>query len=86
MANVGRLAFRVEGDNWVAYYAKMDTMNDAIFMGSIRMGLVRDPDRKRAFMEIMKSALSDFIEEGFENKIESWNEERAPESERSGRA
>ncbi len=32
---VGRLAFRVEGDNWNAYFAKQDTMAGAIFMGSI---------------------------------------------------
>lgn len=77
---VGRLAMRVEGDNWVAYYAMPDTMDGAIWLGSVKMGIVRDPDRKRAFMDLMKSAVGDFL-----GGVEVWTETRAPEAERSGR-
>jgi hypothetical protein len=84
-ANIGRLAFRVEGESWVAYFAATGTMDGAIWMGAIRMSLVNDPERKRAFMDIMKGALSDFLEsQGRE--VESWNEEQAPEHEKAGRA
>ena len=82
---VGRLAFRVEGDNWVAYYALADTMEGAIFLGSIKMQFVQDKDRKAAFMDLMKSAFTDAIEE-FGGKVDSWDEQRAPEHERSGSA
>jgi hypothetical protein len=82
MSQAGRLAFRIEGDTWVAYYALPDTMAGAIFMGSIKMLFVQDQDRKRAFMDLMKSALGDFIE----GEVESWTEQLAPEAERAGNA
>lgn len=81
-----RLAFRVEGDKWVAYLAKMDTMDEAIWMGSIAMGIVNSDDtRKRWFMDLMKSALSDFAQDNGIT-IASWNEYEAPPHERSGSA
>lgn len=61
---VGRLAMRVEGENWNAYYALPDTMKDPVFLGSIRMGAVADnPERKQAFMMMMRDIVSDIIEE-----------------------
>ena len=85
MSNVGRLAFRVEGEMWVAYYAMPHTMDGAIPLGSIQMSLVQDQERKRAFMEIFKSALTEILEEKI-GPVGSWDEQRAPESERSGSA
>jgi hypothetical protein len=82
---VGRLAFRVEGNTWVAYYALPDTMDGALVLGSIKMALVEDKIRKRIFMDLMKNAVGDFLEGKF-GPIESWNEQPAPESERSGSA
>lgn len=83
---VGRLAFRVEGDWWVAYYAKPDTMDDAIEMGRIAMGIVQDRERKDMFMSLMKHALEGFFADRG-TPVESWNEpQSAPESERSGSA
>jgi hypothetical protein len=83
---IGRLAMRVEGDNWVACYAEPGTMEGAVWLGAIRMTLVADLDRKNAFMEIMKSAISEFIEAQTGAEL-LWPEpQRAPESERSGRA
>jgi hypothetical protein len=83
---VGRLAFRVEGDNWCCYYAKPGTMEGAALMATIAVGLVRDPERKQMFMDLMKHALSDFIEDSTGHRPEIWNEKTAPEDERSGSA
>lgn len=84
----GRLAFRVEGDKWTCYYAPPHTMEGAIYMGQVMMGIVHDRKRKEKFMALMRDALSDFLEEKFgEQPI--WPEPHghpAPESERSGSA
>jgi hypothetical protein len=87
MKEIGRLALRVEGDNWVAYYALTDTMKDALFLGSIRMGIVtQHPEHKRAFMALMQEVVGDFIREATGERP-NWNEpQSAPEHERSGSA
>jgi hypothetical protein len=86
MTQTGRLAMRVEGENWVAYYAMPDTMVDAVFLGSIRMGAVRrSPRYKETFMTLMREIVSDIIEEQTGVRPD-WNgPRRAPEHERSGR-
>jgi hypothetical protein len=86
MKPVIRLAFRVEGEKWTCYAAKPNTMEGALWMGSLMLSLVRDENRKRAFMDLMSSALGEFIAEKFGRDIESWSIEQAPESERSGSA
>jgi hypothetical protein len=83
---VGRLAFRVEGDNWACYYAMPNTMEGAILMGTVAIGVVRDPERKQMFMDLMKSALGDFLEERLGQRPKHWEEKPGPESERSGSA
>lgn len=84
---VGRLAMRHEGANWVAYYALPDSMEDAIFLGSIRMGAVADkPDRKQAFMNMMRDIVSDIIEERYGLRPTWGGPQRAPEHEQSGEA
>ena len=82
---VGRLALRAEGENWNAYYAKPNTMEDAIFLGSIRMEAVIDyPDRKMMFMKLMQEVITDIIEEAFDQRP-TWNSPRnAPENEKAG--
>ena len=65
---IGRLAMRVESDLWVAYYAMPDTMDGAVFLGSIAMRFVGGDSRtskrrKVAFMHMMKEAVADLIEE-----------------------
>lgn len=84
---IGRLAMRVEGGTWVAYYALAETMEGAIFLGSIKMAIVQDPNRKRVFMDLMKDAVSDILEERVGVRPE-WPDEpqAAPENERSGSA
>lgn len=84
---IGRLAFRVEGNNWNAYFAKPDTMDGAIFMGTIPMGFVTDnPERKRGFMDLMKACFDDFIQGSIGQRPEWSDLQRAPEHERSGHA
>ena len=83
---IGRLALRVEGDNWCAYYALNETMEGALPLGSIRMAIARIPARKQGFMDLMRDAVADIIEEQCGLRP-SWGEpERAPENERTGRA
>jgi hypothetical protein len=60
---IGRLAMREEGREWKAYYAMPDTMNGAIFLGSIQMRFVEVEERKKAFMDLMREAVGDLIEE-----------------------
>ena len=83
----GRLAFRVEGDMWNAYFARLDTMEGAIFMGSIPLGFVSEnEDRKQAFMELMKGCFDDAVE-GKLGVRPTWSDPaQAPEHERSGHA
>ena len=81
-----RLALRVEGDKWVAYLAKPDTMEGAVWMGSILLRIAEGNDyRKDLFIELMRHALNEAIEkQGI--KVESWDTEDAPQHERAGRA
>lgn len=86
LQQIGRLALRVEGDNWNAYYAMPGTMDGAVLLGSIRMAIARHPDRKKQFMALMRDAVADLIEKTSGARPE-WNEpRRAPERERSGSA
>jgi len=82
---MGRLAMRVEGDWWVAYYAMPDTMEDALDLGRIRMAAVQDQTHKQAFMTLMQHFVGDIILEIF-GEIPDWNDPvGAPEHERAGR-
>jgi hypothetical protein len=85
LAQIGHLAMRHEGENWNAYYALPDSMKDPIFLGSIRMGaVVGNPERKQAFMHMMRDIVSDVIEEKTGIRPTWGGPERAPEHERSG--
>ena len=51
---IGRLALRVEGAWWNAYWTKhQDSMNEAILLGSIRLNLTSGDVRDK-FMDTMK--------------------------------
>jgi hypothetical protein len=81
-----RLALRAEGNFWNAYWAKESTMDGAHFLGCIAMAAVADETRKRAFMDLMQSFITDMLKfEGMEG-VEWKGERSAPEHERSGRA
>lgn len=84
---IGRLALRREGEMWNAYYALTDTMDGAIPLGGIALRFVASrPERKDAFMALMKAAVADLIEE-LTGERPTWQEPgRAPETERAGHA
>mgnify|MGYP001613074924 CR=1 FL=1 len=85
-AKVGRLAMRVEGNTWNAYYAKPDSLEDAIFLGSIKMAFIENKrERRDAFVALMKECVADAIE-AVTGQRPSYpeGETPAPESERSG--
>lgn len=81
---VGRLALRVEGDWWVAYYALPDTMKDAMELARIRMGIVQDQRRKQAFMDLLRDVIGEFLEATVGARPD-FVVNSAPEHERAGR-
>jgi hypothetical protein len=86
MTQAGRLAMRTEGNLWVAYFARIGTMEGAVFLGSIQMAFVQSPDRKAAFMGLMQEAVGEILADAM-GVEPHWPEPvAAPESERSGRA
>jgi len=59
---MGSLAYRVEGDMWVAYFARPDTMDGAIMLGSIALlAMVEHPVRKRQFIHLMEQLAGDIV-------------------------
>lgn len=85
LVQVGRLALRIDGDDWKAYYALPDTMEGAIFLGSIRVAaVVASPVRKQDFMNLMRNVVADIIEEKVGIRPDWGGPRTAPEHERSG--
>lgn len=84
---IGRLAFRAEGANWNAYYAMSETMERAIFLGSIKLAIAMSaPAHKQAFMDLMRAVVSDMIANAT-GETPTWGgPQSAPEHERSGNA
>jgi hypothetical protein len=81
---IGRIALRVEGENWNAYWAMPDTMEDAIFLASIAMGFVAErKDRRDAFMTLIRECVSDLLEERLGHRPADFKTEPAPEHERT---
>lgn len=81
---IGRLALRVEGNNWNAYYARDHTMEHAIFLGSLWMGLATNLTRKQQFLDLMRECVADLIEDVAGVRPVWGGPEAAPEHERSG--
>lgn len=86
--NVGRLALRVEGHWWAAYWApELTTMQGAVKLATIRLNIARNEEVKEIFMRTARLAFSNIVKEVTGQDIIKWNEpEVAPESERSGNA
>lgn len=83
LREMGRLAFREEGENWNVYYALSNTMKDAIFLASIKLKFVQRQERKDGFIEFMRQVFGDICEEKFGHRPE-WKDPRpAPEHERT---
>ncbi len=84
---VGRIAFREEGDNWAAYFAPMEGMKGALFLGAISMGIALIPERKAEFIAFMRNAVADMMEATHGVRPEWPNDPiPAPENERSKKA
>ena len=81
----GRLALRVEGDFWNAYYALPTTMVGAVLLGSLHLKVAADPRRRQAFQDLMTEVVGDMIEVATGVRP-SFNVGRAPEHERAGRS
>ncbi len=87
LKQMGRLALRVEGAYWRAYFALPDTMEGAIEVGGIAMAAItNNPTRKQAFMDMMREFVGEILAERL-GQTPQWNDPvNAPEHERAGRA
>lgn len=87
MMKFGRLAMRVEGDWWVAYYAKPDTMDGALRLGSVHMALARIPEVKQSTLDHFKLVTDHLVKAATGFDLE-WPAapQQAPEHEKSGNA
>jgi hypothetical protein len=75
---IGRLALRVEGDMWCAYFAQDGTMNGAILVGSIKIGAVEASEvRKQDFISLMQGCISDAIQHGVGSRP-TWDAPKEP--------
>lgn len=85
---IGRLALRVEGDNWCAYYAlDTDSMKGAVLLGSISMRAIESqPKRKDEFMGLMREVVGDLVEAACGIRPVWGSPKAAPEHERSRNA
>jgi len=84
LQQVGRLALRVEGAYWNAYYAKPDTMDGAILLGSIQFSIIaQNETHKQAFMNMMRAVVGDLLS-GIAKAPVTWLDPvKAPEHERT---
>jgi len=81
-----RLAFRTEGEFVNTYVAMANTMANALLIGSIRRGILdRDETIWARWKELMLAALSNAIEDQF-GQTPTFDEQRAPEHEKAGKA
>ena len=83
---IGRLAFRHEGEWWNAYWTPdQHSMKRALLLGSVRMSAVMlSAPAKETFMAAMQSVFDGIVHD-IMNQNPSWRgPTRAPESERSG--
>jgi hypothetical protein len=84
---LGRLAFRREGDNVNAYWAQTETMAEAMLLGSISVVIC---DRQVGIFDRFKDLMRDVMSEATFQATgvrPVWDgEHKAPEHERSGRA
>jgi len=84
---IGRLALRVEGPRWVAYFAPSSGLDDAVEIGSILMTVVgRSKQCKDDFRELMQLAMTEVIFASVGHKPEWGEPTTAPECERAGNA
>lgn len=86
--NVGRLSMRVEGEWWVAYSAKLHTMEGAIELGRVRLLIVENNKKvKEATLKHFQLVFSELFKDATGLKL-LWprGPQSAPEHEKAGRA
>lgn len=81
-----RIAFRIEGDWWVAYFALPDSMEGAREIGRIHMNAARNRDRKQMFIDLAQHFIAEALENISGQAVKFNAPVDAPEHERSGRA
>jgi hypothetical protein len=56
---------RFHGENLNAYHAMSNTMERAVWLGSVRVAAaVADPERQQAFVDTVRDIVSDILKEG----------------------
>ena len=84
---IGRVAYRAEGDFWNAYWSEPTDMKEAILLGSIKLNLTQDEAIKSGFMELIRSAVDNVIRNTIPGAAPEWpGPTPGPEHERSGNA
>lgn len=78
---IGRIAFRVEGNWWVAYYALPDTLEEALELARIQMSIVQDIGRKQTFMNLCLEYIAEVVP-----AFQVTERRPAPEHEKAGRS
>lgn len=88
LAQIGRLAFRHEGDWWVVYWApETSTMAKAVELGRVAMDLVQTKQRRDQFIAFARDVYADMAEQAIGVRPEFPTEPQpAPEHERVGSA
>lgn len=82
---VGRLALRREGRQWVAYWAEPDTMKGAVWLGAVPIAVAeRHPQLRERWMQLMRDLVSALLREQGVPPVGWGGEEAAPQHERSG--
>jgi len=84
---IGRLALRDEGDVIKAYYAKADTMDEAVTLFALNPSVAHLPGVRDAALKFGRHIVSEILFEiTGERPIWPHDPEPAPEHERTGKA
>jgi hypothetical protein len=60
----GRLAFREQGQWWIAYWARLDTMDGATELARVRMvAIMQDPILRQQFINFCKATFDVVVRE-----------------------
>lgn len=86
LAQIGRLAFRHEGDWWVVYWApETHTMEKAVELARVAMNLVQTKERRDQFIQFARDVYADMVEGSLGVRpVFPTEPQPAPEHERAG--
>jgi len=63
LREVGRLAFRKEGNMYRAYYTLPGTMEGALYLGELHLSVADNDDARKAFIKLMREVISKVLKE-----------------------